>query len=358
MNTIKDAISEGNDFVKVLKNKFGADLVVNIIYGYLCDLWSEHIEKSEDKAFWEIEFVDFPEPKNIDINMMPFVLGKKSSIPREYHQYWPMICQCLMRMDPLAVRRYKKENKTVYEVTSGRPSMRKVGYLTIYEAWCEAGNSHRRGGLHTDANPPGNLEPASLYIQYQWGGKDPKNGIYMANNVASSCRIWRNIINNPGEVQGMYGNMEHLRPLLGPGEMLNPHKLYWLGDRTPHESLKLQQRTYRHFFRVVSSKLSIWFECSSTKNPLGVVPPKSTYIYRENKFAQLQLEFSPAEEVNRLLEQYSRYHPDEENEKGSKKRKQEKLTKPKIEETRGKVVTKSAADTRRARLNFLAKLNM
>jgi len=358
MNIIKDASSEGNDFVKVLKNKFDSELVVSIIYGYLCDLWSAHIENSNDKAFWEIEEVKFPKRKNIDINMMPFVLGRKSSIPIEYHQYWPMICQCLKRLDPVAIRRFKRNKSWVYDVNTDRPSMQKIGYLTIYEAWCEAGNSHRRGGLHTDANPPGNLEPASLYIDYAWGGIDPRNGIYMANNVASSCQIWRNIIHKPGEVQGMYGNMEHLRPLLVPGEMLKPNTLYWLGDRTPHESLKLKRRTYRHFFRVVSSKLSIWFECSSTKNPLGVVPPKTTHIYRENKFAQLQLEFSPGEEVNRLLEQYSRYHPEEENENGIKKRKQGNLTKPKIEETRGKVVTKSAADTRRARLNFLAKLNI
>jgi len=385
MSFIKNAIFDGNDFVKVLKGKFDSLLVVDMIYGYLCDLWGTHIEWSKDKAFWAIEEVEFPEPKNININMMPFILGRKESIPKEYHEYWPMICQCLLRMDPIAVRRSREKNRDIFKVDSDRKSMRKVGYLTIDEAWCEAGNSHRRGGLHTDANLPGNLKPASLYIDYRWGGREPHNGIYMANNVASSCRIWRNIIEKPGEVQGMYGNMDHLRPLLSTGEMVKPNTLYWLGDRTPHESLKLKRRTYRHFFRVVSSELSVWFECSSTKNPLGVVPPKSTYVYLEDKFANLQLKFSPAVEVARILEHYSRFQPEKkECENDSKKRMREKLTKPRrkwtleeltmpmieqtrkltqltmpmIERTSKKVVTQSAAKTRQARLAFLAKLNI
>jgi len=166
-----------------------------------------------------------------------------------------------------------------------------------------------------------------LYVDYRWGGRNPNNGIYMANNVAESCRIWHNIINNPVEVQGMYGNMDHLRPLLSPPEFVKPNTLYWLTDRTPHECLILKQRTYRTFFRLVSSDVSIWFDCSSTKNPLGVVPPRSTYIYRKDKFAKVNTTFSASAEVTRMLSDYSKFRPvekDKSSEHESKTKKENK----------------------------------
>jgi len=296
-----------NDFLVALKLRFQSPLIVDLIYGYLCDLWNEHISASRD-AFCRLNKIEFPKPRDIQINMMPFVLGDKASIPKGYQQYWPLICECLIRMDESAVKRGPKG----FTVDSDRASMKKIGYLTIHESWCEKGKSQRRGGLHTDSNPPGNLEPASLYRNYQWGGgctTTMKNGIYMANNVNNSCKIWPNLLENPGSVQGMFGNLEHLRPLLSPSSMMKRNTLYWLTDCTPHEGLPLQRRTYRQFFRLVSSKLSIWFDCSSTKNPLGFVPPKTTYVYQGNKFGKtLKMEYSPSEELSRMLAHYVKFH--------------------------------------------------
>jgi len=296
-----------NDFLAALKWRFQAPLIVNLIYEYLCDLWKDHISGTRD-AYHRLKKVEFPKPRDIQINMMPFVLGDKASIPKSYQQYWPMICQCLKNMDQSAVR----QGPEGFFVRSDRPSMKKIGYLTIHESWCEEGKSQRRGGLHTDSNPPGNLEPASLYKNYHWGGgctTTMKNGIYMANNVESSCRIWPNLLKDPGSVQGMFGNLEHLRPLLSPSSMMKPNTLYWLTDCTPHEGLPLKRRTYRQFFRLVSSKLSIWFDCSSTKNPLGFVPPETTYVYHGNKFGKtLKMEYSPSKEVSRMLAHYVKFH--------------------------------------------------
>lgn len=296
-----------NDFLAALKLRFQSRIVVDLIYGYLCDLWNEHISISND-AYCRLNSVKFPKPRDIEINMMPFVLGNKFSIPKEYQQYWPMICECLIRMDERAVTRLKKRFIVRFE----HSSMKKIGYLTIHESWCEEGKSQRRGGLHTDSNPPGNLEPASLYRNYQWGGgctKTMENGIYMANNVESSCRIWPNLLKDPGSVQGMFGNLEHLRPLLSPSSPMESNTLYWLTDCTPHEGVPLKRRTYRQFFRLVSSELSIWFECSSTKNPLGVVPPETTYVYQGNKFGNtMKMEYSPSEELSRMLAHYVKFH--------------------------------------------------
>jgi len=140
-------MSAENDFLKALKHKFSSPLVVHLIYGYLCDLWREHIVESRDSAYVDLLSIGFPKRSGIDINMMPFVLGDKSSLPKEYHGYWPMISKCLRMNNHLA------ENS--------------IGYLTIDESLCRSGMCHRRGGLHTDSNPPGNLEPAFLNTHYQ-----------------------------------------------------------------------------------------------------------------------------------------------------------------------------------------------
>ena len=66
---------------------------------------------------------------------------------------------------------------------------------------------------------------------------------------------------------------------------MDPNTLYWITDRTPHESLPLLEKTYRQFFRVVNENVSFWFADHSTANPLGVLPVSSiTKIVKGNKF--------------------------------------------------------------------------
>ena len=43
-------------------------------------------------------------------------------------------------------------------------------------------------------------------------------------------------------------------------------------DTTAHESLPVDEDTYRQYFRFVTSAVSVWYENHSTKNPLGIVP--------------------------------------------------------------------------------------
>ena len=102
------------------------------------------------------------------------------------------------------------------------------------------------------------------------------------------------------EVIGSLGDVEHLRDML-PGEpqMMKAKTVYWITDRTPHESLPLKEDAYCQYIRLVTSKVSLWFEEHSTKNPLGVVPdPEITAIVKgskfEDKFALLGLK-SPLE---------------------------------------------------------------
>ena len=107
----------------------------------------------------------------------------------------------------------------------------------------------------------------------------------MASSVPNSCRAWNCGVSQ--EAIGHLGDIEHMRSFLpGEGEVLEPGQLYWITDRTPHESLPLKERTYRQFFRIVTSDVSLWYRDHSTANPLGVVPdPDITKIVAGNKFS-------------------------------------------------------------------------
>ena len=235
------------------------------------------------------DYPDFPEPSGININMMPFIVGEtfeECKLPEYVRPYWDLIQLCL---DPQSRRKYSKK----YPSDLGR-----VYYLTIQETEVAPGEAQRRPGLHVDS--PGSVKlrqgeaevrggalargagTSAQYTGHHWGAgcchvlgaEKPvmnfsdvyKNnqlyvtvgGIYLASNLAASCRVW-----NCGvapEAVGPLGDIEHLRwALPGPGQLLRPGQLYWLTDRTPHESLPLQEAATRQFFRVVTAEVSLWY---------------------------------------------------------------------------------------------------
>ena len=111
----------------------------------------------------------------------------------------------------------------------------------------------------------------------------------MASTVGNSCRAWNCSVgpDNGTEVIGKHGDIEHLRDFLPPQGCvtMKPNQVYWLTDRTPHESLPLATDTYRQYFRLVASEVSVWFEEHSTPNPFGVLPdPQRTIIVKGSKF--------------------------------------------------------------------------
>ena len=75
-----------------------------------------------------------------------------------------------------------------------------------------------------------------------------------------------------GSVVGRLGDLEHLRGALGKGVTLDAGQLVWMTDRTPHESMPLKAGTYRQYFRLVTSEISVWYKEHNTPNPLGVLP--------------------------------------------------------------------------------------
>ena len=249
-------------------------------FSYTKVKWGHSYTSLDSPSDW---LVRFPEPTGIDINMMPFVMAKRfkdTKLPDYLRQYFDQIVgQCI--------------------VESERD---KIGYLTIHESFVEKGTSQRRPGIHTES-------PGVLMLKggegksdhdcklYRWGDgivtitQRLQGGIYMASNVANSCKVWNCEILKPEglnspDVVGEHGDIEHLRTLLpSKCETMDANIVYWMTDRTPHESLPLSEGTLRQYFRLVTSQVSGWFEDHSTKNPLGVVPdPEITKIIKGSKF--------------------------------------------------------------------------
>lgn len=243
------------------------------------EVYKDNVNVPEEpkKAAHVIKTVEFPEPTGININMMPIVIGVPNSIPEEYRHYAPLVAACFGTTPP-----------------------QRIGYLTINEGTVEAGTTQRRGGLHIEC--PGYLT-GGVVSHGKWSrvtdcfgndrGEKFEGGIYMASTVSNSNCFWRVKIDDPGEVAGALGDLEHIRSLLPENRKTTPAagQLVWFTDTTPHEALPIASSGPRQFFRLVVGDLSQWNEKHNTKNPLGVKPdPTVTKTVDYDKF---DLSFNP-----------------------------------------------------------------
>jgi len=239
-------------------------------------VYQGHLEEARrSKGFFRLRGVAFPEPKGVSINMMPFVMGDPTSLPGDLRQYSGLIDACLS------------------DTESERG---KIGFLTIQEGEVAAGMSQRRPGLHLET--PGIAMQCGrvIHVEVHWGGGDDyrQGGIFTASTVAESCRVWDVRIAAPDEVVGPLGEVEHSRELLGEGTFMDASTLYWMSDRTPHESMPLERAMQRQYFRLVTSSVSVWYERHSTPNPLGIVPDASvTQTLTHDKFLDLGRIYAP-----------------------------------------------------------------
>jgi hypothetical protein len=269
--------------------------VLNEIFGNVNSFYENHIDrKSTSTLIGTGKAVrrnfTFPTPKGINVNMMPIKLFDYSTIPDFCKPYQEMIRNCIV-----APWDYGTEEPRV-----GRTMRDRVAYLTIHESHVPAGQSQRRPGLHIErpaaisisgrhvkyvpydefANPFLGLPQQHQPSEYQclaWGMGGcvdglPVDGIYIASNVANSSSIWPVSVVDPQEVTDVYGGVEHMRDYLGPGRVLGANEMCWMTDCVPHESLPLEEDSYRQFFRLVVGRISVWYSKHNTPNPLGVLP--------------------------------------------------------------------------------------
>ena len=236
------------------------------------------------------------------VNMLPFDLKDKSTLPDELKQYWPIIALCCKRMTTRSFASVSSQHQHC------------AGYLTIDERPVRAGNSQRRHGVHCESPSviavPGKkikknrkkcIVPNFIAhgkngcytpgAEHHWGrGLIMRHdalvgGIYMCSNVDNSTAVWNQYINDRnGEIIGPHGDLEHVRHLLGPpSKLLKKGELVWMTDKTPHESVPLQCRCERQYFRLVCGEVSAWFSSHSTRNPNFKIP-SNVRIVHENKF--------------------------------------------------------------------------
>jgi hypothetical protein len=219
----------------------------------------------------EWSYAKFPNPSGLQINMMPFYLYNKESLPKEYHGYWELIQMC-----------------TYKDTTPWDLQKDKKAYLTIDEGLVEAGKTQRRPGLHIDSTRSSRIDSGNKTYFWDWGhgciceGNKFDGGIYLASNIDESTAIWPCELMDPHEISMDGGSVENLRGLLGKPFLTNNKTIYWMSDCVPHEAMPMKETAYRQFFRLVVGSISVWYSQHSTANPLGIQPDAT--ILDINKF--------------------------------------------------------------------------
>jgi len=317
-SSISKTTSESESSSPLSKLYYHRDTILkHICENFIVPTWKQSVlltnYRSNDVAFTPCQRVEFPEAKDLNVNMIPFVLGKKETLPESLWPYYDMI----IMMCPLQ-----------------ESELGKVLYLTVHEGWVEAGQTQRRGGLHIESPRYGmevinegngdgsdqarsSTSPSSssscstttssitskiragewkgIPGRVGWGRgvlKDDEfiGGLYMASTIANTCVVYHALVDKVSTDDE--GGCEHLRHLFPPegadfherqnradgrinrnrnyrrkfSRSMEANELVWMTDRTPHEVIPQTEREYRQFFRLVTSSLSIWNKARSTTN--------------------------------------------------------------------------------------------
>lgn len=220
--------------------------------------------------------------------MLPIVLKRGlATLPKEVQAYAPLIEECIQKAD---IGRRWMGDRCV-----------QMAYLTVDERDVTPGDSHRRGGLHTES--PGaalllggrtDIRPDSVYHRWGIGVRNHKgvlDGIFMASTVADSTAVYSARLRRPGVDEGAdalaigeLGDCEHYRGVVQHSRRtLKANEMVWMTDLTLHESVPLTAGSHRQYFRLVVGDIGAWYEAHSTPNPLCPLP-KGVVIVRGSKF--------------------------------------------------------------------------
>jgi len=258
------------------------------IFDWIRSSWENHIEYVSNIIDLSIRFnmpKEFPKIKGIKINMMPFYIDYKDSLPEEYQEYWDIITICNQMSSD-----YYERNNTVFKGRRNNHVIKKIAYLTIEEGFILTGKTQRRPGLHIDSTRSKSISSTKTNNIRHWGrGRVHNNyscdgGIYLASTVDDTCNIYPTTLINPNEVSMDNGDIENLRGMLGTPISTKKNIIYWITDCVPHEAMPMKNSENRQFFRLVTGELSVWYSQHSTPNPLCILP--ESMILNCNKFEQ------------------------------------------------------------------------
>ncbi|KAI9353287.1 hypothetical protein DFJ73DRAFT_324660 [Zopfochytrium polystomum] len=302
-----------------------------------CPRWLSRLTAAEQECRLHALLTEALDPELLEpfhVNMLPIEMGHYCSLPLKCRRYSGVIDLCLLhcREEVGKVGYLTVDERWVEpDETQRRPGLH-------IEAHCDA--------LETGAADSGGGDRQSIELKQErlWGvgvGPDILNiqgGLFQASNVSGSCRVWDCVLRDPCGVVGPHGSVEHLRSLLNRGApaplaslpipgappddpddpmqqhpdvlrcnpaakceaphpaamagskprggmTLTAQELVWLTDRTPHEALPVREKVFRQFFRLVTSRVTVWYAAHSTRNDeRGVVPPADVRIVEGDKF--------------------------------------------------------------------------
>ncbi len=167
------------------------------------------LRKQTNIGFCACGFIEFPKARGINVNMMPFIMGAKSSLPKKLQPYYDLaVAKCPVHEEELGT----------------------VCYITVSETYVRNGSTQRRGGLHIEA--PGSVSSQSVFIPgwksnrngypYRWGGgivyadepDELRGGLYMASNTDYSSQVFDALLDSVMAKPAMLG-WSILDPILG-----------------------------------------------------------------------------------------------------------------------------------------------
>ncbi|MFB6225628.1 MAG: hypothetical protein ABEI13_04190 [Candidatus Paceibacteria bacterium] len=179
---------------------------------------------------------------------------------------------------------------TVKAIGRFMPNKHGTAYLTIDEAIVEAGETHRRPGLHVDGvGPWGDDNPIwSSDVFSSKNQPDTREAKYLRGGMFlaashTGCRAWdKDFTGYPGPD----GDCAHLEDQCNPQEAIymKPGGLYWCGPYGVHEAISMEERTARQLIRVSTPSNAPWYE-GCTENPLGIEPDGPIAPKREAQMA-------------------------------------------------------------------------
>ncbi|KAI9366004.1 hypothetical protein DFJ73DRAFT_955823 [Zopfochytrium polystomum] len=279
---------------------------------------------------------DLVEP--LHVNMLPIKMGRHESLPLKCRRYSALVNRCLFHCpEEMSQIGYLTIHEGWVEPgqSQRRPGLHveSPGYYKINE---------------DDVNDSGEFKQKLHHWGFGIGPDvwHIEGGVFQASNLGKTCRVWNCVIRDHGDIVGPLGDLEHLRHRLnrGPpreasapdssnapaqnssavrsrggrrqtpaprrprrGETLEANTIAWMTDRTPHESVPIgfseeeegegegegeggaggnsRRRVFRQYFRLVTSRVTAWYEMHSTRNDeCGVQPPNGVVVVQGDKF--------------------------------------------------------------------------
>ncbi len=193
--------------------------------------------------------IQFPEVTGIKCNMMPFIQGDSSSLPKIYEPYSKII------------------NENYLEKGE-------VGFLTIHESFVQCGKSQRgynSTGINRNVHiEVGRHENINGWGGSSWGGRfktllDDETMVLIANSISDTCRLW-------DEKEMSYTKDGDLSAYIEKypeetGFLLKSGEVAKISIFTPHECIPQNESSNRQFFRIVGKGVH-GIEDYFTVNPL------------------------------------------------------------------------------------------